>query len=102
MKFFRTLLIAVALVPVGISFTSSAFAASKAEGSQNILSGTVVGIDRSARTLLVRDSDGHKTTVHVPEGRMVALSQNGNVSAGASQIEFERAHRGLQVRMVIE
>lgn len=102
MKFFRTLLIAVVLVPV-VSFSSSAFASSNADRSKpSIVTGTVIEIDRSARVLVVADADGQTTKIRVPEGRRVTLSRNGNVWSGASSVEFERAHVGLRVRMVTE
>ncbi len=102
MKFFRTLLIAVVLVPV-VSFATSAFAASNTDRSEStIVTGTVLEIDRSARVLVVSGANGQITKVHVPEGRRITLSRNGNVWAGASSVEFERAHVGLRVRMITE
>ena len=94
MKLTRTLLIsALALTPM-VSLSTPAFA-----GQSPYVSGVVLKIDREARTLVVRQDSGETKTIFVPENQQVALSSNGN-TLDASIIPFERAHRGLRVKML--
>jgi hypothetical protein len=95
MKLTRTLLIsALALTPM-VSISTPAFA-----GQSAYVTGTVLKVDREARTLVVRkDGSDETTTIFVPENQQVALSSNGN-TLDASIIPFERAHRGIRVKML--
>ena len=95
MKLTRTLLIsALALTPI-VSLSTPAFA-----GQSAYVTGVVVKVDREARTLVVRkDGSGETATIFVPADQQVALSANGN-TLDASIIPFERAHRGLRVKML--
>ena len=97
MKLHRTLLIAAAALTPMVSIATPAFA-----GQSLYVSGVVLKVDREARPLVVRQDGGDKTTtIYVPENQKVALSSIGNTS-DASIIPFERAHRGLRVRMLTE
>jgi hypothetical protein len=101
MKLYRNLLIAAALTPA-ISFTAAS-AAPKGEltCATSYVSGTVLKVDYASRTMVVReDGCGRETTVLVPEGRTVALSQIGNLANESTVIPFERAHRGIRVKML--
>src|SRR5262245_54887121 len=100
MKFYRNLLVAAALTPA-ISFTTS-FAAPKGELTHqaSYVAGTVMKIDYASRTMVVKeDGCDRETTVLVPEGRTVSLSKIGNL-ASQTIIPFERAHRGIRVKML--
>lgn len=100
MKLYKSLIIAAAITPV-IS-VGSALAGPPSDAParpSSIISGVVLDINRSDRTMLVREDDGSRTTILVPEGREVALSKIGNFTSAPSTIPFERAFRGLRVKM---
>jgi hypothetical protein len=94
MKLTRTLLISALAITPMVSLSAPAFA-----GQSSYVSGVVLKVDRDARTLVVRQDGGETKTVFVPENQQVALSSNGN-TIDASLIPFERAHRGIRVRML--
>ena len=101
MKFYRSLLVAAALTPA-ISFTT-ALAAPKGELTcqSSYVAGTVLKVDYASRTMVVReDGCNRETTVLVPEGRTVSLSKIGNLANESTIIPFERAHRGIRVKML--
>jgi hypothetical protein len=102
MKIYKSLIIAAAITPI-IPFTT-ALAASKGEVTRAVThsSGVVYKIDRTARTLLVRDENGRMATVHVPEGTDIGLSRIGNLPSATSTVSFEQAHIGLRVNLTTE
>jgi hypothetical protein len=101
MKSYKSIIIAAAITPV-IS-VGAAFAKPRNEAPakpRGVIAGVVLEINRSDRTMVVRGDDGSRTTVRVPEGRQVALSPVGNFTDTPTVMPFERAYRGLHVRMV--
>ncbi len=100
MKISKTLVLAAALAPIAVVSTAVAGPKADSTGTPTRLSGVVLKVDRSARTLTVREDNGHTTTVFVPEGKEIPLSRIGNLSSSASTVAFEHAQIGLRVRFV--
>ena len=82
-------------------FTTEALAGSPAPSSSRV-TGTVLRINASTRTMIVR-TDGSTATVkvHVPEGAYVALSKRGNTDHYSTSVPFELARRGNHVNVRI-
>ena len=82
---------------VAILMAGSANAFAKSESTkQRFISGAIVSIDRSTRTLTVREYGSNQTTqVRVPEGRNVRTNQ-----AGLSFASFEQLLTGMSLRDV--
>jgi len=101
----RTALLASAL---GISFALSAGAATNATAGTTPprtkrIVGTVLQINDSERTLVVREDGTNSTyTVHIPAGDPVPLSKSGNPGFQPTAIPFEIAQRGNRVNVRVE
>lgn len=101
---YRKLVLASTL---GISISFAAGASTEAlagspDSSATRVTGTVLRIDASSRTLVVR-ADGSSATyrVHVPEGAYVALSKRGNTDHYSTSVPFELARRGNHVNVKV-
>ena len=94
MKRLHKAVISFGIVAVLLAGSSSAFA--KSETRERAVSGAIVSIDRSTRTLTVREQGSDRTIqVRVPEGRHVRTSQ-----VGLSFASFEQLIPGMFLREV--
>lgn len=89
-----------AIIGFGIAAVLTAGAPGAFAGTQSskerAVSGAIVGIDRAARTLTVRERGSNQTIqVRVPEGRYVRTSQ-----PGLSFASFEQLIPGMFLREV--
>lgn len=100
MKITKTILLAAAIAPIAAVSTALAGPKAEAAGTPTRLSGIVLKVDRSARTLTIREDGGRTTTVFVPEGKEIPLSRNANLASTPSAVAFEHAQIGLRVRLV--
>lgn len=98
---FRSGIVATVLLSASVfPGTDVAFAKDKDETR---VTGVVVAVDRASRTMVVRDSaSGERRSVHIPKGRTITLSRNGNAIDLPQSLSFERVQRGLYVNMEIE
>lgn len=95
MKRLHKAVISFGIVAMLIAGTSSVFAKSPSTKERDI-SGSIVSIDRTSRTLIVREQGSDRATqVHVPEGRNVRTSQTG-----LSFASFEQLVPGMFLRDV--
>jgi len=107
MKSFRTFFSASSLALVAavtIGSAQSAFAGSKEQRAESFrVQGVIVGVDRDARTLTVKQmGEDKETLVKVPEGKMVRLSSFGNSSNRPQRVEFEHVQRGTHVDLAVK
>lgn len=95
MKRLHKAIISFGIVAILMAGSSGAFAKSPSAKERDI-SGAIVSIDRTTRTLIVREQGSDRTTqVRVPEGRHVRTSQ-----VGLSFASFEQLVPGMFLRDV--
>ncbi len=95
MKRLQKAVISFAVVAVLMAGSASAFAKSESTKERSI-SGAIVSIDRTTRTLVVREYGSDQLTqVRVPAGRYVRTSQ-----AGLSFANFDQLIPGMFLRDV--
>ena len=79
-----------------------AYANGKADSTDSFrVSGTIVEIDRDARTIVVQSGASERTTVHVPAGGEIRLSRLEHITRAPRTISFEYARRGQHVNMLV-
>ncbi len=95
MKRLHKAVISFGIVAVLMAGSASAFAKSRSS-KERAVSGSIVSIDRAARTVTVREQGSNQTVqVKVPEGRYVRTSQ-----ASLSFATFEQLIPGMFLREV--
>ena len=93
MKRLNKFVAGLGLVAVLAAGSSNVFAGSDAP-KERIISGSIVSIDREARTMIVRDADTNReVVVQVPDGSKIKTS-----SMSGASISFELLIRGMVVR----
>jgi hypothetical protein len=93
MKRLNKFVVGLGLVAVLAAGSSNVFAKSDTS-KQRIISGSIVSIDRGARTIVLRDTNTNREVfVRVPEGAQVRT----NNYSGAS-VSFELLLKGMTVR----
>ncbi|HEV2864578.1 MAG TPA: hypothetical protein VGX48_26500 [Pyrinomonadaceae bacterium] len=64
---------------------------------QRLLTGTIIGVDRAARTITVRENGSNQITrIQVPERRRIRTAQQSNPFA-----DFNQLQAGMVVRDVL-
>jgi uncharacterized NAD(P)/FAD-binding protein YdhS len=92
MKRLNKFVAVLGLASVLVAGSSSVFA--KSESRQRLISGSIVSIDRDARTMTVREAGTSRTVVvQVPAGSRIRT----NVTSGGSYT-FEQLLAGMSVR----
>lgn len=95
MKRLHKAIISFGIVAMLIAGSATAFGKSTSAKERDI-SGAIVSIDRTNRTLIVREhGSGQTTQIRVPEGRNVRTSQTG-----LSYASFEQLIPGMFLRDV--
>ena len=94
MKRLNKFVAGLGLVAVLAAGSSNVFAKSDAGRQQRLINGSIVSIDRNARTIVVRDaSTGQTFSVQVPEGLSVRT-----MSLSGAPLTFEQLITGMVVR----
>lgn len=95
MKRLHKAIISFGIVAILMAGSANAFAKSEST-KQRFINGAIVSIDRTTRTLTVREHGSNQATqVKVPEGRTLRTNQ-----AGLSMASFEQLLPGMFLRDV--
>ena len=96
MKRLHKAVISLSFAIMLVAGSASALAATPAQ-QQRVLSGTIVSVDRNARTITVREIGSNQLTrIQIPERRRVRTAQQGYAFA-----DFEQLQTGMIVREVL-
>ena len=95
MKRLQKAIVSLGAVAVLLSGSSSVFAKKSESPKGRIVSGLVVSVDRTTRTIGLREGGGETIRVKLPSGRYVRTNQQGLAVAS-----FEQLLPGMFIRDV--
>ena len=100
MHVIKTTLLTIALAMTAI--TPTAAQGQESQAPTRRVTGNIVEIDRSSRTLRIQDHrTGEVIAARVPAGQLVTLLENANPGSMPRSIPFELAMRGLVVDLLV-
>lgn len=96
MKRLHKAIISLGFAIMLVAGSGAALAATPAQ-QQRVLTGTIVGVDRTTRTITVREVGSNQITrIQIPERRRVRTAQQGYAFA-----DFDQLQTGMLVRDVL-